>query len=282
MSTSKLFSSNRPVLQRSSLTLWAAALLLVTVGLLAGAVLRGGGVEAAACMLFATMAAVWLFVLFLQSPFSRVVEPAAANPISETGTESEGVKPVEPALPEVAASGDRHSLELYASLALDAAPEDDSPCPEKTRARMTERVRAQRISGTTQRLRVLLIDDEEILLRSTARLLEIRGYSVLTARDYSEAVAIAEREPELLLAVTDVVLSGISGKEVVRALRQFHPRLRVVYVSGYDVASSGIHLATDGSEEFLPKPFAPTVLDRRLRALLGLGVNENELVSVGA
>jgi DNA-binding response OmpR family regulator len=68
----------------------------------------------------------------------------------------------------------------------------------------------------------------------------------------------------------------------VRALRQFHPRLRVVYVSGYDVASSGIHLATDGSEEFLPKPFAPTVLDRRLRALLGLGVNESELVSVGA
>lgn len=281
MSTSKLFSSNRPVSRRSGLTLWAAAVLLVSVGLLAGAVLRGGGLEAAACMLFATIAAVWLFVLFLQNPFSRIVEPAGANPSSQSGAATVNSSALEPALPEVIASGEPHSLELYGSLALDA-PEDDSPCPEKIRARMAERSRSQRISGTTRRLRVLLIDDEEILLRSTARLLEIRGYSVLTARDYSEAVAVAEREPELLLAVTDVVLSGISGKEVVRALRQFHPRLRVVYVSGYDVASSGIHLATDGSEEFLPKPFAPTVLDRRLRALLGLGVGENELVSVGA
>lgn len=282
MSTPKLFSSTRPILQRRTLTLWAAALLLVTVGLLAGAVLRGGGVEAAVCMLFATMAAVWLFVLFLENLFSRVSHPTDASTTSTAGPESAPPNVLQLAEPEVAPRGERHSVELYGSLALAAVVDDDSPCPEKIRARMAERARTQRISGATPRLRVLLIDDEEIVLRSTARLLEIRGYSVLTARDYAEALAVAQREPELLLAVTDVVLSGISGKEVVRALRRFHPRLRVVYVSGYDVASSGIHLATDGSEEFLPKPFAPTMLDRRLRALLGLGEGDGELVSIGA
>lgn len=256
---------------RPRLSLALGAALLVGVSLLAGAVLRGGGTVAAVCVLAATAAAVWLFVLFAEragrdrgapSRPCDVGAPAAAGP---SGTDLVRV------LPFQAQRDGRQSIQ-------------DVTATHRVRdvAMMEDREHTGRISGATRRLRVLLIDDEELVLRSTARLLEIRGYSVLTARDYAEALAVAEREPELLLAVTDVVLSGISGKEVVRALRQMHPRLRVIYVSGYDVASSGIHLATDGSEEFLPKPFAPAMLDKRLRALLGLGDRAEEVVSMGA
>lgn len=257
-------SSSRPKLSRTSLRLGVGGALLIGVGLLSGAVLRGGGWLSAACVLSAAAAALCLFVLFAERvararEVSASAPAAAGTPVAEGGMEPRELT-------------ESHSQLRFKDLAR-VAPASAAP---------EARERAGRISGTTRRLRVLLIDDEELVLRSTARLLEIRGYSVLTARDYTEALAVAEREPELLLAVTDVVLSGISGKEVVRALRQLHPRLRVVYVSGYDVASSGIHLATDGSEEFLPKPFAPAVLDLRLRALLGLGDRADEVVSLGA
>jgi CheY-like chemotaxis protein len=259
-------SSSRPKAPRTTLALGVGGALLVGVSLLSGAVLRGGGLVAAGCVLLATTAALWLFVLFA-ARMARGRDAHATPRIATAGTAPPEWTPPEPRLHEQS-----HSQLRFSDLA--RAARDSSPA--------ADREHPGRISGTTRRLRVLLIDDEELVLRSTARLLEIRGYSVVTARDYTEALAVAEREPELLLAVTDVVLSGISGKEVVRALRQLHPRLRVVYVSGYDVASSGIHLATDGSEEFLPKPFAPAVLDRRLRALLGLGDRSDEVVSIGA
>ena len=259
-------SSSRPKAPRTTLALGVGGALLVGVSLLSGAVLRGGGLVAAACGLLATTAALWLFVLFAERT-ARGRDAPATPRIATAGTVPPEKTPPEPPLHEQS-----HSQLRFSDLA--RAARDSSPAED--------REHPGRISGTTRRLRVLPIDDEELVLRSTARLLEIRGYSVVTARDYTEALAVAEREPELLLAVTDVVLSGISGKEVVRALRQLHPRLRVVYVSGYDVASSGIHLATDGSEEFLPKPFAPAVLDRRLRALLGLGDRSDEVVSIGA
>lgn len=258
-------SSSRPRLNRTTVMLGAGGALLVGISLLAGAVLRGGGPVAAVCVLAATLAALCLFVLFAER--TTRAGDARAPVLVETASSS--------AVAEGPSAEPCEHTQSYSGLRL------NTPRPEALPADLA-RERAGRISGTARRLRVLLIDDEELVLRSTARLLEIRGYSVLTARDYTEALAVAEREPELLLAVTDVVLSGISGKEVVRALRQMHPRLKVVYVSGYDVASSGIHLATDGSEEFLPKPFAPAVLDRRLRALLGLGDRADEIVSIGA
>ena len=264
-------SSPNPRAPRPTIPLAVGATLLVGVSLLAGAVLRGGGIVAAVCVLSATTAAIWLFVLFAER---------AGRARGAAATASDGA---------VHATGAPSRTDRVRTLPFEAPREvresiHDVTATHRRRdvAMPEEEERTGRISGTARRLRVLLIDDEELVLRSTARLLEMRGYSVLTARDYTEALAVAEREPELLLAVTDVVLSGISGKEVVRALRQLHPRLRVVYVSGYDVASSGIHLATDGSEEFLPKPFAPAMLDRRLRALLGLGERAEEVVSIGA
>lgn len=259
-------SSSRPKSPRTTITLGIGGALLVGVSLLSGAVLRGGGLIAAACVLAATAASLWLFLLFAERT-ARGRDASAEAPGATGSTAPAGPSPGEP----------RAHTESHLRLRFsDFHHAGREPSPAE------DRERSARISGTTRRLRVLLIDDEELVLRSTARLLEIRGYSVLTARDYTEALAVAEREPELLLAVTDVVLSGISGKEVVRALRQLHPRLRVVYVSGYDVASSGIHLATDGSEEFLPKPFAPAALDRCLRALLGAGDRGDAVVSIGA
>lgn len=272
MSTPPVSSSNHSKLPRSTLALAIGAASLVGVSLLAGAVLRGGGSVATVSVLAATAAALWLFVLFAERTGrgrNAAIEPVDAEARNDSTLRSAG-------LPMTTVERRRVRPESFPDLTF------AEPQRRRDVSVVEDREHPGRISGTAQRLRVLLIDDEELVLRSTARLLEIRGYSVLTARDYTEALAVAEREPELLLAVTDVVLSGISGKEVVRALRQMHPRLRVVYVSGYDVASSGIHLATDGSEEFLPKPFAPGVLDSRLRALLGLMDRADEVVSIGA
>jgi CheY-like chemotaxis protein len=116
---------------------------------------------------------------------------------------------------------------------------------------------------------VLLVEDEPLLLKTMRRMLEQYGHRVLPASGSSEALAFALQENEIDLVVTDLVLPGMSGSELVKRLRASRPGLRVLYTSGWDPVSSGITLATDGSEGFLSKPFSAAELEASLGDLLG-------------
>lgn len=115
-------------------------------------------------------------------------------------------------------------------------------------------------------LTVLLVDDEPALLKTTQRLLEQRGLTVM-------GVETAEAALELLsarafdLLMTDVGLRVMRGPELARRARLLRPDLRVLFVSGYDAEEAGIGGPTDG-DGFLGKPFTPRELDDRLRDLL--------------
>ncbi|HEX6767540.1 MAG TPA: response regulator [Polyangiaceae bacterium] len=130
------------------------------------------------------------------------------------------------------------------------------------------RVRTERERESEQRT-VLLVEDEPLLLKAMYRMLEQYHYRVLPAPTAVAALGVAEKERSIDLVVTDLVLPGMTGSALVKRLRATRPWLRVLYTSGWDPASSGVSLRSDGSEAFLGKPFTAAELDTALTELLG-------------
>jgi DNA-binding response OmpR family regulator len=119
-------------------------------------------------------------------------------------------------------------------------------------------------------LTVLLVDDEPALLRTTQRMLEQRGFNVVSV-DTAEAALhlMATAEPFDLL-MTDVLLRRTRGTELARRARLLRPSLRVLYVSGFDEDSAEL-AGRDARDGFLAKPYTARELDDRLRDLLPPG-----------
>ena len=116
---------------------------------------------------------------------------------------------------------------------------------------------------------VLLVEDEASVRALARRVLEKRGYTVLEARDGTEALAIAARRgDEVDLLLTDVVMPGMGGRELATALTRARPRIKVLFTSGHtedEVLRRGISAQT---QAFLPKPFSPRELATRVREVL--------------
>jgi PAS domain S-box-containing protein len=116
---------------------------------------------------------------------------------------------------------------------------------------------------------VLLAEDDPIMRRLTKKMLEQHGYQVLEAEDGNGALdKIAKGEHPIHLVLTDVVMKGMSGPELVLRLMNSHPELKVVYMSGY----TGELVATQGvgsGIRLLEKPFTRSALLQALDVALG-------------
>jgi signal transduction histidine kinase/ActR/RegA family two-component response regulator len=111
---------------------------------------------------------------------------------------------------------------------------------------------------------VLIAEDEEGVRELASRFLKSAGYRVLTAKDGSEALAIAEQSGEPIhVLVTDIVMPNMRGPELAKRLEPLHADLRIVYMSGYleydrdrgDFLEGGL---------FLQKPFSRDTLVRKV------------------
>jgi two-component system cell cycle sensor histidine kinase/response regulator CckA len=115
---------------------------------------------------------------------------------------------------------------------------------------------------------ILVVEDDPQVREVTVRSLRAGGYRVLVAADGREALDVAGHDSTLRLLVTDVVMPGMSGREVADELCRRRPTLRVLYVSGYThdaIAQRGV---LDSGVEFLQKPFTASSLLARVRAIL--------------
>jgi CheY-like chemotaxis protein len=116
---------------------------------------------------------------------------------------------------------------------------------------------------------ILLAEDDQAVREMTRLILSRRGYDVLACSSGKEALALGrERLAGVRLLVSDVVMPGMSGRELAGRLRESNPALKVLLISGYaDPLAAGQGLQEDGIQ-FLPKPYSAEGLLARTRALL--------------
>ncbi len=117
---------------------------------------------------------------------------------------------------------------------------------------------------------VLVVEDEDPVRRITCRVLERLGFTVLSAADGEEALALVEREgrPGLDLLVTDLVMPRLNGRNLAKRLAAVYPDLRILFVSGYtDDAVGQLGMLGDG-RGFLQKPFSLESLGEAVRRVL--------------
>jgi CheY-like chemotaxis protein len=115
---------------------------------------------------------------------------------------------------------------------------------------------------------VLVVEDASGLRELTKRLLERLGYSVLVAANADEACQLFDRNPSIDLLLTDVVMPGGSGPELVLQLVERRPTLKVIYMSGYTDEAIVHRGVLDPGIALLQKPFSSTTLGRKLREVL--------------
>jgi PAS domain S-box-containing protein len=143
-------------------------------------------------------------------------------------------------------------------------PSAEEKLGERTEA-MTE-IPVRRRDGTT----VLLVEDDEIMLSLTGQLLLEKGYSVLEAKDGNTALEIVRSHPDPIhLLLTDVVMRGMSGPELVSEIRSSHPEVKPIFMSGYTGELIAQDQPATRSVPLLEKPFTRASLYKILDSAFG-------------
>jgi PAS domain S-box-containing protein len=111
---------------------------------------------------------------------------------------------------------------------------------------------------------ILLVDDEAIVRRSVARTLTRLGFDVTTAEDAREALRVLQARPEIVLVVADQNMPGMSGTELLEAIRSERPQLPFLIISG----NAGAIAMQAPPMAVLAKPFAERQLSAEIERLL--------------
>ena len=117
--------------------------------------------------------------------------------------------------------------------------------------------------------RVLVVEDESAILKMTAMMLGMHGYTVLTASTPSEALDIADEHAGTLhLLMTDVIMPEMNGGELAQRLMINHPAMKILFMSGYTSDIIGHHGVLDNDVNFIQKPFSMRDLAAKVRGIL--------------
>ncbi len=158
----------------------------------------------------------------------------------------------------------------HGAIAVEGAPQQGArftvllPASPTTAAPLVRGGEASVVRGTGL---VLVADDEAAVRTLAGRVLERAGYTVCTASDGREAVAVfAARAEEIVAVLLDMTMPLLRGDEVQRELQKIRPGVPVVLTSGYSDPSQAAGLA--GTVGFLAKPWTPQELLAMLRTVL--------------
>jgi len=107
--------------------------------------------------------------------------------------------------------------------------------------------------------RILVVDDEEIVIRSCLRILGDRDYVVETVQDGLEALRKIE-ENQYDVIILDIMMPKIDGLEVLQRVKETHPDIDVIMVTGLSQIDTAVRAMKLGAFDYLPKPFDPDEL----------------------
>jgi two-component system, cell cycle sensor histidine kinase and response regulator CckA len=116
---------------------------------------------------------------------------------------------------------------------------------------------------------ILLVEDEEMVMDITRSVLELYGYRVLTATNGNEALVVIENHKEPIdLLLTDVIMPGMSGRELADRFAESRPETKVIFMSGYTDSAIEHQGVLETGANFIQKPFATDGMARRVREVL--------------
>lgn len=149
-----------------------------------------------------------------------------------------------------------------------AEPADTAPIEEEGRPRLMPEY-----CGSEA---ILFVDDNAMFREMATFALRAYGYTVICACDGEDALAEAGRYlAPIHLVVTDVVMPNLDGHDLVRTLRNWYPKIRVLFMSGYSRGEAGVRDQSDAATGFLAKPFHVNELAAAMRSLLDSRISGN-------
>ncbi|MBI3941219.1 MAG: PAS domain S-box protein [Acidobacteria bacterium] len=116
---------------------------------------------------------------------------------------------------------------------------------------------------------ILVVEDDEGVCHLAKRILQSLGYTVLTASHGAEALLLLERhDGPVHLVLTDMVMPGMSGRDLASQLEAISPQMKVLYTSGYTDDAVLHHGLLDKTAHFIGKPYTTAELARKVREVL--------------
>jgi PAS domain S-box-containing protein len=116
---------------------------------------------------------------------------------------------------------------------------------------------------------ILLVEDESGLRKLTTRLMEEQGYRVVPAAGGMEALNVLEsHQDQIHLVLTDVIMPGMSGKELADRVRALRPDTKILFTSGYTDEAIALHGVLVSESKFISKPFLAEDLAKKIRQVL--------------
>jgi signal transduction histidine kinase len=119
---------------------------------------------------------------------------------------------------------------------------------------------------------ILLVEDERAILELTTTMLEMQGYTVLSANTPGEAIHMAEEHSgEIHLLVTDVIMPRMNGQDLAKKLLRFYPHIKHLFMSGYTANVIAHNGMLEAGVNFIQKPFSMQDLATKVREVLNCG-----------
>ncbi len=119
--------------------------------------------------------------------------------------------------------------------------------------------------------RILVVDDDEVVLNVVQGMLEKLGYGVEVCNDSLEALELyREKHCEIDLVIIDMIMPGMDGEELYRKLKEVNPGIRTILSSGFILDERIQSLLDEGINGFLQKPFVIAQFSRLVAKVLNL------------
>ncbi len=115
--------------------------------------------------------------------------------------------------------------------------------------------------------RLLVIDDEEIVIKSCKRALTPEGYIVDTAHSGKEGLELFKNN-HYDLVIVDLKMPEINGIEFMRLIKELKPDQKIMIMTGYDTIEHIVESISSGAAHYLEKPFTPLTLLERVKEVL--------------
>jgi len=121
--------------------------------------------------------------------------------------------------------------------------------------------------------RILVVDDDQIIVESLVEFLKLEGYDAVGAASFAQAIKALDRQP-FHLVITDVTMPEADGFELLRVIKQRYPEIVVIMITGYGTIESAVEAIKMGAYDYLTKP----IIDDEIRLVIERALKQQSLI----